>query len=110
MIVRLGDIAEFINGGAWSDKEYTLDGIPVVKVTNLKNGSVDLNEVNYIPESSLDKYGRHLLRKGDLVIATVGSHPNLIASAAGRATIIPAIAEGALLNQNALCIRTKSEN
>ena len=109
MMARLGDIAEFINGGAWSDKEYTETGIPVVKVTNLKNGTVDLTEVNYIPESSLDKYGRHILRKGDLVIATVGSHPNLVASAAGRATIIPSIAEGALLNQNALCIRTNNE-
>ncbi len=109
MIARLGDIAEFINGGAWSDKEYTETGIPVVKVTNLKNGTVDLKELNYIPESSLDKYGRHILRKGDLVIATVGSHPNLVASAAGRATIIPSIAEGALLNQNALCLRTNSE-
>jgi len=110
MNVKLGDIAEFINGGAWSDKEYTTTGIPVIKVTNLKNGTVDLSEVNYIPESSLDKYGRHMLLKGDLVIATVGSHPNLVASAAGRATIMPASAEGALLNQNALCLRTKSEN
>jgi len=110
MIARLGDISEFINGGSWSDKEYTENGIPVVKVTNLKNGSVDLSEVNYIPESSLDKYGRYMLRKGDLVIATVGSHPNLVASAAGRATIIPSKAEGALLNQNALCIRTNSND
>ncbi len=109
MMVRLGDITEFINGGAWSDKEYTENGIPVVKVTNLKNGTVDLTEVNFIPESSLDRYGRHILRKGDLVIATVGSHPNLVASAAGRATIIPSIAENALLNQNALCIRTNNE-
>lgn len=108
-MARLGDIAEFINGGAWSDKEYSETGIPVVKVTNLKNGTVDLTEVNYIPESSLDKYGRHILRKGDLVIATVGSHPNLVASAAGRATIIPSTGEGALLNQNALCIRTNNE-
>ena len=108
MIAKLGDFAEFINGGAWSDKEYTESGVPVVKVTNLKNGTVDLTEVNFISISSLDKYGRHVLRKGDLVIATVGSHPNLVASAAGRATIIPTIAEGALLNQNALCIRTKS--
>lgn len=110
MNAKLGEIAEFINGGAWSDKEYTEVGIPIVKVTNLKNGTVDLSEVNFIPESSLDKYGRHLLRKGDLVIATVGSHPNLVASAAGKATIIPAIAEGTLLNQNALCIRTNNEN
>ena len=110
MIVKLGDVAEFINGGAWNLIEYSEAGIPVVKVTNLKNGTVDLEDVDYIPESSLDKYARHTLYKGDLVIATVGSHPNLIASAAGRATIIPSIAEGALLNQNALCIRTSSKD
>lgn len=109
MKYKMDDIAEFINGGAWSDKEYTETGIPVVKVTNLKNGTVDLSDTSFIPESSLDKYSRHLLQKGDLVIATVGSHPNLVASAAGRATIIPSHAEGALLNQNALCLRTKSD-
>ena len=109
MKYKMDDIAEFINGGAWSDKEYTETGIPVVKVTNLKNGTVDLSDTSFIPESSLDKYSRHLLQKGDLVIATVGSHPNLVASAAGRVTIIPSHAEGALLNQNALCLRTKSD-
>lgn len=109
MKVKLGEIADFINGGAWNQREYCRDGVPVVKVTNLKNGTVELDDVDYLPESSLDKYQRHTLFKGDLVVATVGSHPNLIASAAGRATIIPAMAEGALLNQNALCIRTKSE-
>lgn len=110
MKMKLGDIADFINGGAWSDKEYVESGIPVVKVTNLKNETVELKDLNFIPESSLDKYQKNILRKGDLVIATVGSHPNLTASAAGRATIIPEKAEGFLLNQNALCIRTKSKN
>lgn len=110
MKMKLGDIADFINGGAWSDKEYVESGIPVVKVTNLKNETVELKDLNFIPESSLDKYQKNILRKGDLVIATVGSHPNLIASAAGRATIIPEKAEGFLLNQNALCIRTNSED
>lgn len=78
MRIKLVDIAEFINGGAWSEKEYTETGIPVVKVTNLKNGTVDLSDTSFIPEASLDKYSKHLLFKGDLVIATVGSHPNLV--------------------------------
>ena len=108
MRYKLDEIAEFINGGAWNQNEYTKFGIPVVKVTNLKNGTVDLDEVDFLPESSFEKYRRNILNKGDLVIATVGSHPNLIASAAGRATIIPSQAEGALLNQNAVCIRSKS--
>ena len=37
MMVKLGDFTEFNNGGSWSDKEYTDIGVPVVKVTNLKN-------------------------------------------------------------------------
>jgi type I restriction enzyme S subunit len=109
MSVRLDEVADFLNGGAWNQREYCDSGIPVVKVTNLKNETVDLDNVDYLPESSLDKYQRHTLFKGDLVVATVGSHPNLVASAAGRAVIIPSYAEGALLNQNALCIRTKSD-
>lgn len=107
--VRLGDYTEFINGGAWKQNEYTLSGIPVVKVTNLVNGSVDLSDISFIPDSSLHKYKRHLLKKGDLVVTTVGSHPNQISSAAGRTTIIPGKAEGFLLNQNAVIIRSVFE-
>lgn len=40
--VKLGNIAEFINGGAWSDKEYTEAGITVVKVTHLTQESSNL--------------------------------------------------------------------
>jgi restriction endonuclease S subunit len=27
--MKLGELCDFINGGAWSDKEYTAEGIPV---------------------------------------------------------------------------------
>ena len=32
--VRMDDICEFLNGGAWSDKEYVASGLPVLKVSN----------------------------------------------------------------------------
>ena len=35
--VKLGELCDFINGGAWSDKEYALEGISVLKVTNCKS-------------------------------------------------------------------------
>lgn len=105
-MVKLGDVCDFINGGAWSDKEYVPVGIPVLKVSNFKPSGFMLEEVSMLPKSSLEKYKKNLLRTGDMVIATVGSHPNLINSAAGRSCTITDEVSGYLLNQNAVCVRT----
>jgi type I restriction enzyme S subunit len=102
----LGAIADFMNGGAWNQTEYSEDGIPVVRVTDIKGATVDLSECKFLPRTSLEKYSRHLLETGDLVICTVGSHPTQPASVVGRAAVIPPFAHGALLNQNAVRIRS----
>lgn len=106
--IFLEECTQFIKGGTWNQNEYSANGIPVVKVTNLAEGTVKMDNLSFIPESSLLKYNRHQLKENDLVIATVGSHPNVIASAAGRAFKIPRKAEGYLLNQNIVCIRSTS--
>lgn len=107
MKYQLGDVCDFHNGGAWSDKEYVSSGLPVLKVTNCKSKGFALDDVDYLPLSSAQKYAKNKLKNGDVVIATVGSHPNLVDSAAGRSCIINSIVEGFYLNQNAVCIRTK---
>lgn len=104
----LDAIAEFTNGGAWNQTEYSNEGVPVVRVTDIKNETVDLSACKFLPKSSLGKYAKHKLRTGDLVICTVGSHPTQPGSVVGRAAVIPASADGALLNQNAVCIRSSS--
>jgi type I restriction enzyme S subunit len=102
----LGAIAEFMNGGAWNQTEYSDEGIPVVRVTDIKEETVDLAECKYLPHTSLAKYARHVLQAGDLVICTVGSHPTQPGSVVGRAAVVPPSANGALLNQNAVRIRS----
>lgn len=100
----------FINGGAWNQDEYAESGVPVVQVTNMQKGTVVWEQVKYLPTSSLDRYSQNILEVHDLVIATVGSHPTQPNSVVGRATVIPDYAAGALLNQNAVCIRPKDQN
>ena len=104
----LEHIAEFINGGAWNQTEYSDEGVPVVRVTDIKNETVDLSDCKFLPSSSLKRYAKHSLRAGDLVVCTVGSHPTQPGSVVGRAAVIPDLADGALLNQNAVCIRSSS--
>lgn len=108
--VKLGEICDFFNGGAWSDKEYVLQGLPVLKVTNCKSSGFALSEIDYLPYSSAEKYAKNKLEIGDVIIATVGSHPNLKDSAAGRSCIVNSTVEGFYLNQNAVCLRTKDSD
>lgn len=110
MIYKLEEICEFINGGAWSDKEYVPQGLPVLKVTNCKPKGFLIDDINYLPTSSATKYAKHKVQRGDVIIATVGSHPNLVDSAAGRSCIINSLVDGFYLNQNAVCIRTKDND
>ena len=108
--VKLGEVCDFINGGAWSDKEYSISGLPVLKVSNCKNSGFELDEIDYLPYELEEKYRSNRLKKGDVIIATVGSHPNLKESAAGRSSIVNSMVEGFYLNQNAVCVRTKNKN
>jgi len=107
-IVKLGDVSQFVNGGAWNQSEYRNSGIPVVRVTNIQNYSVNLKDAKYLPHESLVKYQKHRLREGDMVVCTVGSHPDQPSSVVGRTAIIPNSAAGSLLNQNAVQISSNS--
>ena len=107
VLYTLADICELINGGAWKQSEYVNEGIPVVQVCNMKNGTIDISDLKFISSSSYDRYKIHAIKENDLIIATVGSHATQ-ASAAGRATIAKGFADGMLLNQNAVAIRSKS--
>lgn len=107
---KLDDVCEVINGGSWSQDEYVSQGVKVIKVSNLVNDGIDESNMSYLPFESLSVYEKNILKSYDLVVTTVGSHPQLKASAAGRGFIISTKYEGSLLNQNSVCIRTKDEN
>jgi len=97
--IILDDVCEFINGGAWSDKEYASEGIPVVKVTNIANGAISGDALSFLPASSFEKYKKHMLKLGDLIVTTVGSHPTQPGSVVGRTAAVSKEFEGAFLNQ-----------
>lgn len=109
MKLKLDDCCTFINGGSWTANEYASKGYPILKVSNFDKDAISYNELSYLQESSFEKYKRNQLQLHDIVIATVGSHPSLVNSAAGRCIVIPKDAEGFLLNQNAICLRTKDK-
>jgi type I restriction enzyme S subunit len=105
----LGTVVDFMNGGAWTQSEYADAGIPVVRVSDVHDETIHLDECKYLAPSSLEKYQKHLLLTGDVVVATVGSHPTQPGSVVGRAARVPVHANGTLLNQNAVRLRPLNE-
>jgi type I restriction enzyme, S subunit len=104
LLKKLGEVADFTNGGAWRPDEYVESGIPVVRVSDIQNETINLQQCKYLLPESISKYKKHTLFQGDLVIATVGSHPTQPGSVVGRPGIVPQYVQGALLNQNAVRI------
>lgn len=104
---KLENLFEFVNGGAWTESEYSDEGIQVIKVTNMINGGIERRNDSYLPISKYEKYKKHKLFVDDIVVATVGSHPTQQGSVVGRTSRILKEFEGSFLNQNAVCLRVK---
>lgn len=108
-IYKLGEIVDYVNGGAWPATAYSENenGIPVVRVTDIKDFTVDLSTCKFLKLEFRDKYLKHKVNSGDLVVCTVGSHPNQQSSVVGKTALIPNKADGAFLNQNAVLLKAK---
>jgi len=62
-VVRLGEVAEFINGFAFASQHWSLKGRPIIRIQNL-TGSV--TRTNYY-SGNLDQ--KYLVRRGDLLVS-----------------------------------------
>ncbi|MFM5179819.1 restriction endonuclease subunit S [Aeromonas veronii] len=70
----LGDLCDFLSGFAFKSGDLKGDsGIPVVKIKNVNNKVVTLEDMQFFPEEKLDeKIDRFLLNDGDVLIAMTG--------------------------------------
>ncbi|MFO7831011.1 MAG: restriction endonuclease subunit S [Desulfuromonadaceae bacterium] len=106
--VRLGDLVSHHKGFAFKSKDYRDSGHPVVRVSNFTGRSIDISGLKYLSENLASQFKDYELKTGDVVIATVGSWPNNPASVVGKAIQVPTYTDSALLNQNAVRLRSRS--
>ena len=98
----LSDVTKYIKGYAFKSEDYQDNGVRIIRVSDLSSDSLknDVEKV-YIDEIKSKIYDKYKLRKGNIVITTVGSKPEMLESAVGRGIFINNENEG-LLNQNML--------
>ncbi len=87
------------NGKTPSSGSMENQGTPFVKISDLNNESINLNEVSLYVEDG--DYGQATLEKGDLLIARVGS--------IGKTNVVGEKLHGAIANQNLLIAKVNSD-
>lgn len=70
--VPLGEVAVVRSGFAFKSSDWTEDGVPVVKIANVKDGSLVMEGCSFVPQPIADQAGEFALRAGDILIAMTG--------------------------------------
>ncbi len=71
-LVRIGEVARVKSGFAFSSKDWTDSGVPVVKIANVKDGSLDMSGCSYVSDEVAASGAAYRLRRGDILIAMTG--------------------------------------
>ncbi|MDA3971432.1 MAG: restriction endonuclease subunit S [Desulfobulbaceae bacterium] len=94
---EVGSLADvcFVKGGyAFKGKDFTTSGFPVIKIKNINSDrTVNITDVQHIPEDIASKVENFLLSSGDLLMAMTG------ATVGKFGLLIPEIEKKYLLNQ-----------
>ncbi|WP_413375571.1 restriction endonuclease subunit S [Paenibacillus taichungensis] len=106
-VERLGDLIDYKKGYAFQSNDYIEKGVPIVRVSDFKDKSIDITSCYYIAENQAQEYSQYKLKTNDIIISTVGSWPNNPLSIVGKVVIVPELANNSLLNQNAVRLRSK---
>ena len=100
--VKLKDITDYTKGFAFKSNDYHFEGERIVRVSDLGSEHIKYdNEKIYITSEKADEFKKYRIKKGNIIVTTVGSRPDLLESAVGRGIYVEKSGEG-LLNQNLL--------
>jgi type I restriction enzyme S subunit len=100
--VRLGEVAKVISGYAFKSSEFSDEGVPVVKIANIRVGLLDLVDSQKVSHEYLEDLNeKYRVGAGDILVSLTGSHITQPNSVVGRVARAPKSCPSCLLNQRA---------
>ncbi|CAL7891139.1 restriction endonuclease subunit S [Fusobacterium necrophorum] len=97
---KLGEVCEIINGYAFKSSKYTIQGIRVIRISDVQNGFISDKDLKFYPIDSKNEILNYMLKENDLVLSLTGN--------VGRVAIITKDILPAGLNQRVACLRAKN--
>ncbi len=104
-ISELEEPCKYTKGFAFKSEDYTNSGVRIIRVSDLGARKIKLGESEvFIRKEQVSEFSQWKILKDEILLTTVGSRPELVESAVGRAIYIDSENVG-LLNQNSLKLR-----
>jgi len=72
-VVRFGDFIELVHGYQFRNFDFTVHGVGVVKIGEVKPGGVDLTSCSFVAEQRLEEFPKQQIRNGDVLMALTGA-------------------------------------
>jgi type I restriction enzyme S subunit len=73
-IKKLGEVCDFQNGFAFKSNTYKETGLPILRISNIQNQSLELNDLVYFDTKDYkENFDRFRVFKDDLVVAMSGA-------------------------------------
>jgi len=70
---KLGELVDLQNGFAFKGTDFIDDGVPVIKIKNVKPGRILLNDLSYVSREVADKAQRYRVLPNDILITMSGN-------------------------------------
>lgn len=108
--------SDIVDGPFGSDlqrRDYKKDGIPVLKIQNIKQNRIILKKMDYITENKYDELKRHSFKPGDIIMTKLGNPLGVCAIVPENLTKGVIVADlvrirPSKINQNYLCYALNS--
>ena len=97
----IATVAKVISGYAFKSSEFSDQGIPVIKIKNIRTGNIDFSDTEYVSDQYISLDSKYHVCSEDILISLTGSHVNQPNSVVGRVARYPRCLGIALLNQRA---------
>ena len=68
---KLGQVCNIRNGFAFKSNEFKNEGIPIIRIGEIKNGIVDIRKAPLINQTN--KFDAYIVKKNDILIAMSGA-------------------------------------
>ncbi len=96
----LGELTRYKKGFAFDSKDYQDSGVRIIRISDTNRDAIHSKNPVFVSSAVAENVSDHTLRRGDIILSTVGSRPHLRDSMVGKAVRVTKEADGSLLNQN----------
>lgn len=72
-LYQVGDLFDLVNGFAFKSKDFTISGIPIIKIKNVKPSRMVFDDFSYVSREIADSAQKYRVLKGDILITMSGN-------------------------------------